>query len=685
MRRTCLPVAAFVLALATRLPLAAAAAPAAPADKAKLDGAFTALSTYDWGHDRKALTPIDQAANASKGDPALRQDLEKRLLAVLASKAGRAAKDYACRKLALIGTTASVPALAALLPDADLSHMGRYALERMAYPEAGKALRDALPRTKGRVKVGVINSLGAREDTEAAGALIALLKDPDAEIAGAAAAALGKAATPDAVRALAGLRAKAPKALHTIVVDASLDVASRLLRKGQKDEAAKIYTELDAPAQPRHVRLAAFQGLVTAHPTEAVPRLVKALAGDQAPLRNLAAQLIADTQGEQATKALAAALPGLPPTGQAALLGALADRGDRAARPAALDALKSKDKGVRGAAIAALAALGNAADVTLLAGIAATDKDAAPAARASLARLKGDDVNRAIAAAVSGAAPAVRVELLRALAARGAKGAQATVVAQVADADAGVRLAALDALGTLGGAEQSAVAVKALKAAKDSRERAAAEKALLAIASRAREQCAGAVLAGLQGADTASRCVLLRALARVGGAKALAAIRAATADKDSQVRDAAVRSLANWPDTAAAEPLLALAKAAGKTPHQVLALRGYVRLAGLHKSNDVKLKMLREAMALTTRPDEKKRILAALGTVPTLESFEAILPHLETPALAEEAGAAAVRIADPVGRKNKALVRDAMAKVLAKTKNRRTRRDAQRMLGRLKK
>ena len=49
--------------------------------------------------------------------------------------------------------------LAALLPDEKLSHMARFALERIPAPEAAKALREALSKTQGEVKIGVISSL----------------------------------------------------------------------------------------------------------------------------------------------------------------------------------------------------------------------------------------------------------------------------------------------------------------------------------------------------------------------------------------------------------------------------------------------------------------------------------------------------------------------------------------------
>ena len=660
--------------------------PLTPPDPAVLEAAFKALSTYDWGQDGKTVEPITQAINASKGDAATRKGIEARLIAVLGSAAPRDAKDFACRRLAEMGTVACVPALAALLPDQDLSHMARYALERMTYPEAGQALRDALPKTSGRARVGIINSLGMRGDTDAVAALIPLLKEADAEVASAAAAALGRAGTPEAAKAVCDFRPNAPKALQMAAVDACLDAAQRLLRKGDKEGAAKIYESLEAKEQPSQVRMAAFQGLVLARPTESTPMLLKALDGENEALRLQAADLVAQVPGEEATKTFAAALPNLPPSGQVALLGALATRGDAAAKPAVAEAVKSSDKRVRQAAAAALGATGNASDAALLAGIAASDdKDAASAAQASLARLKGDGVNEGIVGAMKDAVPGVRAALIRALAARGAKGCVATVVESVQDADPPVRVAALDALAELGGAEQVATAVKALKAAKDNAERSAADKALSALCMKTREGAADAVVAGLDGADAPTRCLLLRALSRAGGAKALAAVRAATTDKDGQVADEAVRSLAEWPDLSAAGLLLDLAKGAPKPNHQIVALRGYVRLAEVEKDNDAKMKILTEAAALAKRPEEKKQILGALGNVPTPDSLKQIVAYLDEPALIEEASVAAVKIGRDVAGKNRDLVREAMEKITQESKNKKNREDAAKILRDVKK
>jgi len=654
---------------------------AAGVDKAALAKAFQELPSYDWGKDRGALDQIEKAIVAAHGDVTARADLEKRLAGVLGSGASRAVKDFACRQLSLIGTSASVPVLAALLPDKDLSHMARYALERITDPAAVKAMREALPKVSGLQKVGVINSLGMREDAESAGALLPLLEDSDPQIVAAAAAALGRIATPEAAVALLNFKAKAPAALQAGAVDACLDAAARVLKRGQVDAAVKIYETLDSEKEPEHVRMAAFRGIVMAKPTEATPRLVKALGGEDEGLRSMAVRLMLESPGTEATKAFAAALPQLPPVGQVALLKVLEERGDPAARPAVLDVMKSADEGVRVASLKALCAVGGAADVTVLAGKVAAGADAEKTVAAEgLALLKGDDVNAAIVAAIKGAEAAARAALVRSLGARSAADTVATVMECAKDSDAGVRLAALESAKVLAGEGQAPALVGSVKSAKDDAERKAAEEALLAACGRGREKCAAPLVAGLSGADVASRMVLLRALGRAGGPQALRAVQTATKDADASVQDEAVRVLIGWSDASVAPALLALAKSAANPKHQVLALQGYVRLAGEQPTDDAKVKMLTEAMELAKRPDDKKLVLGALSNVQTVESLRLVVPCLGDAALAEEASAAAVKIAGKVADSAKDLTRNAMQKVLQQSKNDNVRKEAEKIL-----
>ena len=239
-------------------------------DSALLDAAFTALKAFDWGADAAAFKPIDEATIAAPGDAALRGDLEKRLTAVLGAGPSRAAKEYACRKLSMIGTAGAVPALAALLPDKDHSHMARFALERIGGPEAADALRRGLDGVAGDLRIGMISSLGARRDAASVPALTKLLAG-DEKVAVAAAEALGMLATAEADAALAAAKltdTKPSGAVAAAVVDARLACADAALAAGRRADARKIYESVgaavgDAPKthRDRAVRIAARRGL----------------------------------------------------------------------------------------------------------------------------------------------------------------------------------------------------------------------------------------------------------------------------------------------------------------------------------------------------------------------------------------------------------------------------------------
>ncbi|MCE9548304.1 MAG: hypothetical protein K8T25_22755 [Planctomycetia bacterium] len=230
-------------------------------DQAAVDKAFDALKTYNWGTDPKVLLPITEEVVATHGDAAAREKLEARLAELLKTDVSRDSKDFVCRKLMLIGTAASVPALAALLPDKDNSHMARYALERIQVPEAAAAMRDALPKLSGVLKVGVIASLGVRQDAASVPALAALLGDSDAMVAGAAASALGDIHTPEAAKALLATQPSAATA-KLDATDASLACAESLLAAGNKAEALAVYKSLIGQEQPKYIKLAATRGML---------------------------------------------------------------------------------------------------------------------------------------------------------------------------------------------------------------------------------------------------------------------------------------------------------------------------------------------------------------------------------------------------------------------------------------
>ena len=229
-----------------------------------LDRAFEVLKTYKRGDDPTTVTPIEEAIWGMGNDaPAVRKALEKRLAASLGGQSSEAARHFICYQLAIIGSADSVAVLAGLLSDESASHMARYALERIPGPEAEKALREALKTAKGSAKVGVINSIGVRRDVRSVSQLSALLSG-SADIAGAAAKALGEIGTVEAAKALGAFRDKAPSEVRLVVADACLSCAEQLIRSGQKSQAVSMLEALNTSSQAAHVRLAASRALSAA-------------------------------------------------------------------------------------------------------------------------------------------------------------------------------------------------------------------------------------------------------------------------------------------------------------------------------------------------------------------------------------------------------------------------------------
>jgi hypothetical protein len=222
------------------------------------------VKTYEWGQDREVLTRVSDAVKQTYGNDAEMKAVEKQLLSVLESDSTYPGKQFVCRQLRIIGTSQSVPALSKMLTDEETADMARYALESIPGSDVDAALRDALPKTNGKPKVGIINSLGQRRDKQSVEALGELIKDSDEMIARAAVAALGKIADEQATKILEEAKGGAKGKMQSLILDAYLLCADRLVADGKKAQALAIYKELQAQDLPKPIRSAALTGMMNA-------------------------------------------------------------------------------------------------------------------------------------------------------------------------------------------------------------------------------------------------------------------------------------------------------------------------------------------------------------------------------------------------------------------------------------
>lgn len=383
-----------------------------------------------------------------------------------------------------------------------------------------------------------------------------------------------------------------------------------------------------------------------------------------------------EVKGREATLRFAALLPKLAPEAQVGLLGALAGRGDAAARPAVLDLLDHSQAEVRGAAIRALGALGDKSDVprlTKLLGNTDSEKDAV----AAITRLQGAGINAALCAGMKAAAPAQHVKLLQLLVVRHAIDCVPALLDAAKDADASVRIAALEGLGQLGGPEGIAKLVHLILDAKDPTAREEAEKALMLIAQRDPkvkvDQRALPLLKVMSGLSKKDQTALLSALGRIGGSPALKAIDKALADKDPVRNVAGRQALCNWPDGSVAPRLVEFALAAKDPAARKLFVDALIRVAPLpdERSVVVRLTMLKKAMELAASHEQKALVLNRAKAILSLDTLRFVAPYMDQPEFTQLACKTVVELAHhkELRQPNKAEFNKALDKVIALSKD----------------
>jgi HEAT repeat protein len=600
---------------------------------------------YDFGQSRKELTAIEgEIRNTPPGEYG---QIEDRLVATLESpQATFACRQFVCRMLRQIGTGRSVPALSGFLSDEKMSDMARYAMQGMDSPEVDKAFRKALKELKGEMLVGVIGSIAQRRDLGAVDELARLVNDKDPQAAAAALSALGHIGNEKAAKALDGV--KVSEKLKTRKEESLLMCADRMLADGNGAMALPYYREMLGEENPSAIRAAAYRGVALVEKEKAVPMVLDLLKGEDAILQKAAAGFVAEMPGKGATKAFAAELPALPPSVQVVLLSALAERGDDAALPAALQATWSVDEEVRVAAIRALANLGNASTVAVLAKAAASSGPEGAAAMDSLNRIHGDGVGEAVLKVAQTGEPDSRVKAIEASVARREKGALPILFVSAVDPDSNIRKAAEKGLGELAGQEDLAKLTALLKANEDSSERKALERAVVSTIGRieALDAKVDPIVESLRDAKPEAKTNLLAVLSNVGGEKALQAVRWQLTSDNAEVKKAAIRALAEWPDPAPIADLLAVAKDDTDPARRIIALEGYVKLVSMPSDRWRRetVGLLGDAMKLAERAEEKKMILGALQEFPCREGLELAQAYLQDKDVAAEAEAAAKKL-----------------------------------------
>lgn len=422
---------------------------------------------------------------------------------------------------------------------------------------------------------------------------------------------------------------------------------------------------------------------------DAIKIVLDILKSDDRDMHAAAISMVNQMPGTEVTKALVKELPNLSPITQVQLLSVLGDRGDAAALPAVLNFVKSDEKAIRIAALKALGQLGDASSVSLLVQIAATTTgQEQKVARNSLYRLRGSQVNQEILAGIPKADAEVKIELIRSVGQRNISKAVSVVLKTAKDTDSKVRTESLKALKVVAGPDHLSALLNLLLKVESSSDRNVAQRIIAAVAHKIddKNRQAEAVLTLLPSVkDVQGRCSLLTVLGKIGDNSALPSLREALNSDNVDIRGAAIRALADWPTSEPAGDLLKMAQNSENKIHQILALRGTLRLLGLESKRPVKetVEMYSKAMSLAPDTGEKRRVLSGLARAKSLASLQIAANYIQDKSLFKEAQLAVVKIAGGIYVEYPRQTKDVLKKIIQTSENELMRQQAQELINRI--
>ena len=610
------------------------------------------------------------ALNAARPDAEAERTEVAKILAAKATDAAvpQPARVWMVRQLEYTGSAESVAALTALLAgeDAELKECARRALEKNPDPGATVSLLTALEKGgETPWRIGLIQSLGERGDAKSTALIAPCLKSKETALA--AASALGKIATDDAVTALWGAYVEGvPGAADGLVTAgnrhllagrkaAAKGLFERIYMTGAKAPSSRSTPAVKSPPAPVQVRSAALIGRAAADPKSALPFIISALEGGSPGLYSAAVIATTVAYGKPGASAVLAPLMGrLSPDAKRCVLRTL----DTAAEKRIIAAASDPDAAVQSDAIERLGQVGTAASIPLLFQIATNGGANSKTAAAALARVSGPGTDIAISRLAGEGDAKSRTIAIQALAQRNNASASPALLKYAGEADPEVSRAACAALAKLGTDSQLDGLIQLVLAGKTP----GAAAALQAVANRTADRSAAAqkLIAQTQSAEPRQLAPLFEVLALLGGNEALAAVSSFAGNSTPEAKDAAIRTLANWPDFSAHKALLVIVSDPNtQRTHSVLAIQAIARLVQSSEKEPAtnRLEAAQAAMKAAGRDEEKKLLLSAFASVPDAKAAEAIKPFLNNPGLKNEAGLAAMALAESLPKGNRALAR----------------------------
>ncbi|MDR0870383.1 MAG: hypothetical protein LBN39_06280 [Planctomycetaceae bacterium] len=592
-------------------------------------------------------------------------------------------KMLAAKRLGTHGTKAAVPVLIPKLDSPIEGFYARYALETIPGDEVDEALAKAAAGVKPETLAGILTTLGVRANPKSAAAAKNFLKNENKDVRKAAGYAYAKTAGDEAIEFFT------QKSIDPVLADSGFLLAEEYAAKGNKETAIKIYDALAAADIENYKKEAAVFWGILIRGNAGIDLLVKQLNSESPKYYAVGLKAARELSGgADVTKALIAQLDKqVDPFRKSLLVRAIGGRTDKDSIAVSLPVIetltKSGDDKVQVAAVDSLRYVGGPSSLPVLLTAVKGSEKVAAAAKNTLENLSGKEIDDAIVKLLSSSDAATKITAINLISERRIK--TGALQKELGNADAGVRKAALDAMGQTATLGDLPMLLKVLDKADSDEEADSIVEILKSACTRMPQNEASAEVAKqIASSSDEVKGNLLDLLREIGGAKAMEITEQYAWGNNAALKDKATQNIGSWRSPQdldlIAKAALKLAKESTDNKYINRGLGGYLRLARqFNMSEERRIQMCNEVFTLAKQDSIKVNVIDVYWRYPSLKTLAEAVKYLDNDKFKDKAAETVVKLAEKLQGKDPA-IKAAMEKVIAKSSVQSVKEAAKRVL-----
>ncbi|NQT23902.1 HEAT repeat domain-containing protein [candidate division KSB1 bacterium] len=595
-----------------------------------LNQALEGVAQYSSGPDRSALAVVDSVVVQVLDVPALKEQLEVRILQTLEGDILPAGLQFLTQKLGVVGSKKSLPLLDRLLRDDVTFDPALYALSMNPDHEVTQLLLNVFPKAGSDQKMAIVHELGFRRDKTALKALHKLLKDENPDLVLAVVRAVGRSGDVQNLKSLSNIEVSDNNPLLVAVQEAELQCAG--LKNGKL--ATSIRETIYKSGTNTSLKSAALRSMVLAQPDESEQTLLDCINHGDPALCSHALAMIREIREIRQIEQFIALFSGLDEIHQIQFVTAFADRKETGIRPLVHQLLDPKDETLCLHALAVLPEIADLSSLNYVLPLLENRGAIGRSAAGTLNILSGRDFDRELVARLPQSDDRMKALILESLGSRSAVNMSESVMQYTQHPDLRVRIEAIQAMGQLGSETTIPDLMQLLIQSDDRREQNALQMAVVTLAKKDNQQSITETYFLPLLTDNQSmeiRISLLKMMGQIGEGAAMPVLLSSCQNDDNQIQKAAIEALANWPDAQPLKDLHTLSQSDADVETQRLALQSMAILVGnlASLSDEEKIAHYRVILQTTQDVDFAKWVLNKISSLNDGAALDVLVEYLD--------------------------------------------------------